>query len=32
MKGLKYIYVLFEFKRTEFNISHGHYLPNATRL
>ena len=26
MQGLKYIYVLFEFKHTEFFTSHGGYL------
>ena len=28
IRGLKYIYVLFEFKPTEFFTSHGGYLLN----
>ena len=28
--GLKYIYILFEFKRVEFFTSHGGYLLNTT--
>ena len=31
MKGLKYIYALFEFKHTEFFTSHGGYLLNISR-
>ena len=30
IQGLKYIYVLFEFKNTEFFTSHGGYLLNIT--
>ena len=30
MQGLKYIYLLFEFKHTEFFTPHGGYLLNTT--
>ena len=32
IRGLKYIYVLFEFKHTEFFTSHGGYLLNNKLL